>query len=179
MSLPTGPIPRVAFDEIIEENWGDSVAQSLNNLAQRTDYLEWSPTAEMLATTSTTTWTQWFRVGGTTGEITVPDWATHVVIQLHISGIRATVSGNTTYLVTVDVGPTRGRNMRQTNSVAPGGWFSYIWNDVVPCSSIEGDRGVKVMMMRVGAGNQWAVDTDSRVFLQMTFLGAIGWYPGI
>lgn len=178
MALPTGPIPRVAYDEIIEENWGDSVAQSLNNLTEGTDFIDWTPTAEMLATTSTTTWTQWFRVGGASADITVPDWAHHVIINLHISGIRATVSGNTTYLITVDVGPTRGRLMRQTNSVAPGGWFSYQWNDHIPCSSIEGDRGVKVMAMKV-SGNQWAVDTDSRVFLQMTFLGAIDWYPGI
>ena len=44
MALPTGPIPRVAFEEIIEEDWGDSVAQSLNNIAESHDWLIWSPT---------------------------------------------------------------------------------------------------------------------------------------
>jgi hypothetical protein len=173
MALPTGPIPLVAFDEIIEESWGDAVAQSLNNLNQSFDRLLWKPTAEMLATTSSTTWTQWFRIGGPTGEITVPDWANKVIVGVGINGIRATGTGDTTYLLAIQVGPEQGRSIRQTNTVAPGGWFGVAWADLINCSAIEGDRSVKVLAMRT-AGNQWAVDTNSDISLTMQFQGAIG-----
>ena len=88
MALPTGPIPRVAVGEIIEEDWGDSVAQSLNNQAQMFDQMLWTPPSSIEATDSTTTWENWFRVGGSTAEILVPDWAHHLIARVEINGIR-------------------------------------------------------------------------------------------
>ena len=97
MALPTGPIPRVALDEIIEENWGDWVAQSLNNLAQRRDASNWKPTADINAPTASTM-TVWFNFGGGAGtDITVPDWAQNAYARMEINGVEDLGTPNGTY----------------------------------------------------------------------------------
>jgi hypothetical protein len=173
MALPTGPIPLVAFDEIIEESWGDSVAQSLNNLNQADDRLLWTPDTEYLATTSTTTWTNWFRVGGSSGVITVPDWAGHVTAHVGINGIHDTGAANDTYILRLKIGPEAGRSIR-LSSPLPLGWFPAMWIDRLACSSIEGDRSVWIQAMRTGGADRFAVDNQSDVAVFLTFQGAIG-----
>src|SRR5262245_26264474 len=91
MALPTGPIPLVAEGEIIEESWGDSVAQSLNNLTELTDYITWKPDsgATFDATGSIGGMVDWFTVGASTPkQVTVPDWATSAFAFFQLTGIR-------------------------------------------------------------------------------------------
>lgn len=180
MALPTGPIPRVAFDEIIEEPWGDSVAQSINNMSQMFEQLIGAPDAETDATESTTTFTNWFRFGGASGEILVPDWAHHLLAKVEIHGVRDEGGGTpTTYDMRVVVGTVEGRVIRQCAS-APAGHFSAQWTDWLALDAgDEGTQGVWVQVKRVSGTSHWTIDTDSDVGLFVTFLGAPGWYPAL
>jgi hypothetical protein len=169
MPLPTGPIPLVAYDEIIEESWGDEVAQSLNNLNQAHARVEWTPPSEVLAPTGSTL-AHWFTIPP---EITVPDWANHVTVTVQINGVHDTGAGNDSYLLSAHVGPIEGRAIRMTAPVVVG-WFPMNWGDYLPCSTAEGDRTIKIWAARIGGSDRWAIDGSTDVFVGLYFHGAIG-----
>ena len=179
MSFPTGPIPRVAYDEIIAEEWGDSVAQSLNNLRERNQRMLWIPDTEYLASTSAapalpSALATWFRVGGSGTTITVPDWAEHAQMSIGINGIRQTAS-SPTYAMQVQVGTQVGRRIRLSGR---SDWFSASWTDYVPVTG--GDTvGVWVNASRLGGTGQFAVDNVSDIAIVFLFDTAIQWYPGL
>ena len=149
MALPTGPIPRVAFDEIIEEDWGDRVAQSLNNLTRAADCIDlWTRrAAPRHRRHSTTMMTPWFRVGGGTPTITVPDWATSRSSPTDLpasSTIRPPSPAATSYLLQADVGPIQGRLIRRHRPAAAGSACQ--WTDQYPRrrGRSKADRSIRV-----------------------------------
>jgi len=183
MALPTGPIPRVAYDEIIAEEWGDSVAQSLDNLAQFMDQAVWPVDSgtEYLATAGTVT-TQWFVVGGATDpdEITVPDWAHHVLARWELNGVQLQPASpsQTSYILQGQVGPADGRG-RVRRFTGRAGYFHLTWTDYMPCDALSGDRTLKVFAERVEGSGQFKINDQSDVSVQLLFQGAVGWYPGL
>src|SRR5262245_58339980 len=109
MALPTGPIDLVAYDDLIEVSWGNSVAQSLNHLHERKDSGTWKPTAEIQAPTSGTM-TTWFNYGGGTGaDLTIPDWATIATMRMELNGVRNLGTPNATYDFQMFMGTIGGR----------------------------------------------------------------------
>src|SRR5262245_17844903 len=117
MPLPTGPIPLVAEGEIIEESWGDSVAQSLNNLTELTDYITWKPASGVTydATGSIGGMVDWFTIGGgTPKQLMVPTWATSAYIHYQICGVTYQPTDATpriSYLLEAHVGTLTGRGV--------------------------------------------------------------------
>lgn len=164
------PIPMVAFDEIIEESWGDKVARSLNRLDEADQQLLWKPTGDIPAPTSGTM-TQWFRVDPD-AEITVPDWAHHVLVNVGLTGLHEEAAGDDTYVLQVVVGPTAGRTVRFTGRAT--GWFAATWTDYLACSSIEGDRSIKINCARIDGDDRWIADVNTDVAVWFVFKGAIG-----
>ena len=178
MALPTSPIPLVATGEIIEENWGDSVAQSLNNLKQRKDASNWKPTAEIQAPTAATM-TTWFNYGGGTGtDLTIPDWATLATVRLEMNGVRNLGTPNATYDVQLFFGTVPGRIIRVT-ATSDAGWFPLGWTDQFASLPGAGARKLLVKVAKVSGGNRWTIDTDSDIAFDVDYGGAIGWYPGL
>lgn len=181
MALPTGPIPRVALDEIIEENWGDSVAQSLNNLAQRRDASNWKPTADINAPTASTM-TVWFNFGGGAGtDITVPDWAQNAYARMEINGVEDLGSPNGTYDLQLFIGTTGGRIIRQT-ATSDDGFFPIGWTDRIDVSDLAGARKLIVKVAKVSGAAiaaNWKISTNSDIAFDIEYSGAIDFYPGI
>ena len=137
MALPTGPIPLVAFDTIIEESWGDSVAQSLNNLNQRRSWGEWHPSGEDLAPTASLM-TLWWRFGGSAAvDLDVPDWATVAYVRVEMNGVYHTDTDRSTYLLQLHIGPLTGR-IRHTGHA---GYFAVSWaTKLFAIQTATGDR---------------------------------------
>lgn len=192
MPLPTGPIPLVAVGDIIQEDWGDSVAQSLNNLTEQTDYLTWSPAAGVNydATNTSGGSVLWFTVGGGTPEqLYVPSWATHAYVHYQICGVRyepTTASNRVSYMLQANIGSLNGRFVRFSGQ---GGWFGMSWSDEFP--DIEdiagGDRSIKIHAQRIEAGgatpgtgtDHWRLFDQSDVAVWVIFKQAINPYPGL
>ena len=134
-----------------------------------------------MATASTTTFTNWFRVGGATGEITVPDWAHHLLARVEINGIRDPGGTASTYLMKLVVGPTEGRQIRMTAPlVGTPGQFLATWTDWLACSSDRRQqRGLdadETGRRRQPVGGRRRLATSA---CWLTFLGAAGWYPAL
>jgi hypothetical protein len=170
MALPTGPITRPAFDEVIEEAFGDSVAQSLNNITQLTDQILWNPPGGFTDDAETAgTMSLWFPVGGATpSTITVPDWASKVFVRFELNGVHF-VGANCTYKLQGQIGPTVGRSVRFTGQA---GWFQCAWSDSINVSSLEGDRTVKINAQRVDPTSgtmHWQIDDQADIAVWMIF----------
>lgn len=194
MALPTGPIPRVAFEEYIEEAWGDSVAQSLNNLAEASTQKLWTPDGIYTAPnsySSTGDLDVWFRVGGPTFEITVPVWATRAVVNVQLNGLSLTGVGDSSYDVQVQIGSTTGRRIRRTarqvNSlVNPDDreWFGLNWTDFLNVTDEVGDRAIRILAglyRSWGTERRWVADnySDVGVFVAFAAADAINFYPDL
>ena len=184
MALPTGPIPRVAFDEIIEEPWGDSVGQSINNLYEAFTWATWNPAGgtEHLAETGGVMGT-WFTLGGPAPiEFQVPDWALQAYVVYSLSGVQylPTSAGRTSYLLQAQFGTLNGRQVRYSGQ---GGWFGMTWADQF--TDIEaitsGDRLIRIRAQRVeGTGTErWRFFDQSDIAVSITYHGAIDFYPGL
>jgi len=195
MALPTGPVPRVALDEIIEESWGDSVAQSLNNSGEQHSKLMWSALpSEILAPTTYSSSGDlpdvWFTVGGTGGPtITVPDWADRALAVVNINGISLGAAGYSTYDLQAQIGDNAGRRIRRTarqvrtiSTADDREWFGLSWTEDIDLTD-PGDRHIRIRAGRRYSGDQrWAVDGSSDIGIYLTFLGEFGFagfYPGI
>jgi hypothetical protein len=200
MALPTGPIPRVAFDEIIEEDWGDSVAQSLNNLKQAYEHIIWTPDTQYVAPnsySSTGDLAVWFRVGGSSAEVTVPDWATRAIVRVDLNGVGLVGggSGSTdivhgTYDVQVQIGSVAGRRIRQTIHqvgtiplASDRDWWGVHWTDYLNVDPVAGDRAVRILAgwyRDPTVDQRWQIDgwSDIGVFITYT-AAAINFYPGL
>lgn len=186
MVLKTGPVPRVATGEIIEENWGDSVAQSLNNLTELTDYVVWSPAGgDNYDADKDGLMTQWFVMGGATPEqLYVPEWATNAFADIQICGVQnqPTGGGRTGYLLQLRIGSLVGRQVRYSGQA---GWFGLGWGSSF--ANIEdiagGDRSVKVFAQRIentgGADDRWRLNDQGDVAVRFMFTQAVDWYPGL
>ena len=177
MALPTGPIDLVAFDDLIEVAWGNSVAQSLNNLKERREQQVWAPPSEILAPATAAPalpaeLPNWFRMGGASPlDITIPDWATTVIATVLLNGARDPTD-NTAYAVQVKLGTEFGRRIRQTGR---NGYFGVIWGSEFNVAGIAGDTvGVWIGAGRLSGSGQWRVDGDSDVAITFDFGGAIG-----
>lgn len=184
MALPTGPISRVAYDEIIAEEWGDSVAQSLNNLSQFLDQAVWPvPTgSEFLAPIGPGAVPPWFVVGGDTDPdlITVPDWAHHVLARWELNGVQLQPASpsQTSYILQGQVGPADGRG-RVRRFTGRSGYFHLTWTDYMPCDALAGDRTLKVFSERTEGSGQFKINAESDISVQLMFQGAVDWYPGL
>lgn len=190
MALPTGPIPRVAVDEIIEEAWGDSVAQSLNNLKEGTTWATWSPAAGVEYDAETAgVMTTWFTFGAGDIEFQIPDWATQAFVLYSISGVAygPVVSGpaepghRITYLLRAEFGTIQGRQVRFTGQ---GGWFGLTWADqFLDIEDIDtGDRVIRIKAQRIEGSttDTWTLFDQSDMAVQILYYGnAIDWYPGL
>ena len=180
MALPTGPIPKVAYGDIIEESWGDSVAQSLNNLTQLADWVTWSPTTgEVHKAETGGVMGVWFTVGGDTPkEVLVPDWAQTALVTYSITGVQQDPegAGRVTYLLQGQVGPEEGRTVRLSGR---GGWFGMSWADNLNVNPIEGDRTIRIKAQRLeGTGTEcWKFFDQSDIAVWLVFSGAIRIWP--
>lgn len=197
MALKTGPIPRVAFDQIIEEDWGDSVAQSLNNASEMHDQIFWNPAIgeEYLAPTTYSTTgdlAQWFIVGGSTpATLWVPDWATRAVTRVDLNGIRCAAQGEGTFDVQVQIGTvTSGRRVRRTirqtdayTNADEADWAGLSWTDNLDVSSINGaDRNVRILAgwyRNPGTDKRWVIDRWSDVAVTVIFTPAVKFYDSL
>lgn len=181
MALPTGPIPRVAVGEIIEENWGDSVAQSLNNLGERRDAGNWNPETTYDTTTGATMST-WFNFGGSTAtDLVIPDWATIATIRIEINGVVNSGTPNSTYDLQMYIGTEGGRIIRMT-ATSDSGYFPIGWTDRFADLPAPGDRLLKVQVAKVSGASpsgHWTIGTTADVYFDALYGGAIGWYPGL
>ena len=184
MALPSGPIPLVATGEIIEETWGDSVAQSLNNLAQHNTWAVWNPGSgdEFLADTAGLM-TNWFTVGGATPtDLFIPDWAEQAFVTYTITGVqyRPTSPGhNISYLLQAQFGPLEGRLVRFTGQ---GGWFGMSWADqFLSIEDAVGDRHIRIKAQRLeGSGSDsWAFFDQSDIGVDIRYYNPIDLYPGL
>lgn len=186
MALPTGPIPLVAFDEPIEESWGDSVAQSMNNLTELSDYRVWSPATgdHYDAVDTIGGMVDWFTVGGATAQqVTVPEWATNAYAHFQITGVRyqpTDASPRLSYLLQAQIGSLAGRQVRFSGQP---GWFGMSWSSEFP--DIEdiagGDRSVKIRAQKLEGddGETWRLFDQSDVAVWIIFRQAIHFYPGL
>jgi hypothetical protein len=186
MPLPTGPIPLVAVGEIIEEDWGDSVAQSLNNLTEQHDFLTWKPASGVTydATGTVGGSVAWFTVGGGTPEqLYVPTWATTAYVQYQVCGIQYQPVDSTpriSYLLNAHLGSLTGRGVRFTGQ---GGWFGMSWADEF--TAVEdiagGDRSIKIYAQKIegDSGEVWRLTDQSDVAISVVFKQAIHTYPGL
>src|SRR5262245_7614566 len=189
MALPTGPIPRVAYDEIIAEEWGDSVAQSLNNLNQMHEWVVWSPASgtSFLAETGGLM-VNWFTVGGDSDPsiVTVPDWATRALVTYQINAVvqDPTSAGRVSYLMRGRVGTTAGLG-RPVRFSGRAGYFQCAWSDDINVDPLDGDRTIKIQAQRIeGTGSErWKLFDESDVAVHLIFRNAGGgpanWYPGL
>ena len=184
MALPTGPIPRVALDEIIEESWGDSVAQSLNNLREATTWAVWNPAGgtEHLAETGGVMAT-WFTLGGTTAiEFQIPDWANQAFVAYSLAGVQylPTSASRTSYLLQAQFGTINGRQVRYSGQ---GGWFGMSWADQF--TDIEaiasGDRVIRIRAQRVeGTGtDRWRFFDQSDIAVHVSYFPSVNFYPSL
>ena len=186
MPLPTGPIPLVAVGEIIEEDWGDSVAQSLNNLTEQHDWVTWQPATGVNydATGTTGGMVAWFTVGGgTPTQIYVPEWATKAYVQYQICGVRyepTTASNRVSYMLQASFGALTGRFVRFTGQ---GGWFGMSWGDeFLDVEDIAGgDRSIQIKAQRLegSSTDHWRLFDQSDVAVSVVFKQAIHAYPGL
>lgn len=186
MPLPTDPIPLVAVGDIIEEDWGDSVAQSLNNLTEQTDFLTWKPASGVNfdATGTIGGPVLWFTVGGGTPEqLYVPQWATTAYVHYQICGVRhqPTDAPRTSYLLQAHLGSLTGRGVRFSGQ---GGWFGMSWADEF--TAIEdiagGDRSIKIYAQKIEPAtgtDQWRLFDQSDVAVSVVFKQAIRDYSGL
>jgi hypothetical protein len=180
MALPTDPIDLVALDDIIEVSWGNSVAQSLNNLTEQSDYVTWKPASGVNydADIGGTGMPTWFTIGGGTPEqIFVPDWATSAYAHFQICGVQynPTTAGRTTYLLEAQIGSIHGRSVKYSGQP---GWFGLSWgSEFAAIDTIAGgDRSVKINAVRTeGTGSErWRLFDQSDVAVWIIFKGAIG-----
>lgn len=193
MALKTGPIPRVAFDQIIEEDYGDSVAQSLNNMSEMHDQVFWTPDTDYLAPTTyaapPTDLAVWFTVGGSSPHtIWVPDWATRALTRVDLNGIRCQAIGEGTFDVQVQLGTvTSGRRVRRTGrqhdsytNADEADWFGVSWTDNIDVTTIAGaDRNVRILAgwyRNPGTDKRWIVDQWSDVAVSIIYTPAIKFY---
>jgi len=182
MALPTGPIDRVAVGDIIEEDWGDSVAQSLNNVTEMQTWTTWSPPggttidAEGAGVMST-----WFTVGGSSPtDFVVPDWATDAWVTIDINGIvYSTGTTRTSYLLQLQFGTITGRNIRVTGQ---GGWFTATWSSrFATIEDIAGTtRNIRVNAQQLeGGSTRWRLSDQSDVAVAVTYGTPVHSYPGL
>lgn len=195
MPLPTGPIPRVAVGEIIEENWGDSVAQSLNNLTEMIVWRTWSPaTGDEYFADNDGLMTQWFAfgAGGTDPlDFYVPTWARDALVTVTIAGIQYDPPGataRTSYLMQTRLGGLTGKLIRYSGQ---GGWFGTTWSDrFLDIEDVVGDRILKVFAQRLegSAGSagppaveasRWNLSPESDVAVSIIYSGGIRFYPDL
>lgn len=186
MALRTGPIPRVAYDEIIAEEWGDSVAQSLNNLYELSDYVVWSPATGTTydAVDSIGGMVEWFVLGGATPhQVTVPDWATDAYAHFQICGVRyepTTASNRVSYMLQAKIGSLEGRMVRFSGQ---GGWFGMSWSSTFhDIDDIAGgDRSIQIKAQKLeGSGtDRWRLFDQSDVAVWIVFKQAVQFYPGL
>lgn len=182
MALPTGPIPRVAVGDIIEEDWGDSVAQSANNLTEQFRWTTWSPPAgTTIDAEGAGIMSTWFTVGGGTPEdFVVPDWATDCWVTIDINGITYnTGTTRTSYLLQLQFGTITGRNIRLTGQA---GWFTATWSSRF--ATIEdiasSTRNIKVNAQWLeGASTKWRLSDQSDVAVSVTYSTPVHSYPGL
>jgi hypothetical protein len=192
MALPTGPIPLVAFDEPIEESWGDSVAQSLNNLTQLSDYVVWKPDSGVTfdATGSIGGMVDWFTVGGATPkQVTVPTWAekpgSSAYAHFQICGIQYEPSppsaSPVSYLLEAKIGSITSRSVRFSGQA---GWFGVQWSsEFLNIEDIAGgDRSIKIRAQKVGPAtgtDKWRLFDQSDVAVWIIFRQPIQFYSGL
>jgi hypothetical protein len=177
-TLPTDPIPQVAYGAIIEEGWGDSVAQSLNNLNQ-ISFLTWpadppagssTPTATPTATSMST----WLEVG----QLNVPDWlAADALIQTSIEAVVEGTGGPNTYDLDLSVGGiTSGRISRLTAPVASGQWFTVVFSCLIPIQTLTGWQDVEILAHRVSGSGVWTATAETAVAVIPHYRDPVGWY---
>jgi len=176
-TLPTGPIPTVAYDQIIEEGWGDSVAQSLNNLGEAS-FLTWpdpgSGGSTSIAAPTTSTMSVWLEPGN----LYIPDWtASDAFIQTSVESVVEGSSGPNTYELQLSIGGvTSGRVCRYTAPVASGQWFTVIWSCLIPVSALTGMQAVQILARRVSGTGVWTATNETAVHVIPTFRDAVNWY---
>ena len=193
MALPTGPIPLVAVDEIIEESWGDSVAQSLNNINQLVTWKSWNPApgAEFFADNDGLMGT-WFQVGAPDPtELVVPDWARQAFVTYTLSGVIYDPPGTSTrtsYLLQAEFGTLQGRKVRFSGQ---GGWFGMAWTDqFLDIEDVAGDRHIRIKAQRLegttgDAGppmveaSRWKFYDQSDIGVQITYYPPVDFYPAL
>lgn len=180
-ALPSGPIPLVAYDAIIEEGWGDSVAQSLNNLTERKGWLTYTPgdagTPSTINAPTSGAMTTWMEVT----DLFVPDWATIALVHNEIASIHDGSGGPNSYDVELSIGGLtdvagQTRITRHTAPVAAGLWFTVVWACLIDVSTLSGYQPVQILARRVAGSGTWVADGFTGVAIEPSFMGAINWY---
>jgi hypothetical protein len=175
-TLPTGPIPQVAYDQIIEEGWGDSVAQSLNNL-EDVGWLTWpapgSGTTSIPAPSSSSM-APWLEPG----TLFIPDWVTtDSLIRTVAESIVEGSSGPNTYELQLSIGGiTSGRVCRVTAPVGSGLWFNVEFSCLIDVTTLSGDQDVVILARRVSGSGVWTATTETAIAVMPWFRGPVGWY---
>lgn len=176
--LPTGPIPTVAYDAIIEEGWGDSVAQSLNNLGQGETFLTWpddTGSEPDHAAPTSSSFSVWFTPSQ---QLFVPQWAGISFFQVSLESIYDTTGGPSTYEVGITIGGvSTDRHILLTAPVAANLWFNLSWSCLVDVSALDGSQTVQIVARRVAGSSHWVFGApSSALWIKPTYQGPVQWY---
>jgi hypothetical protein len=183
-ALPVSPIPMVAYNGIIEEGWGDSVAQSLNNLSERKGWLTFTPgdagTSTTIPAPTSASMTPWITIPAGNG-IFVPDWATVALVHNEIAAVHEGSGGPNTYDLQLAIGGATGvdglsRIVRQTSPVGANLWFPVVWSCLIDVSALSSYQSVEILARRVAGSGVWTADGLTAVAIEPSYMGAIGWY---
>lgn len=178
-ALPYAPIPTVAYDAIIEEGWGDSVAQSLNNVNEAEQWLTYpdeSGTSIDIDAPTASTFSVWL----SPGQLYIPDWAALTIVNTELASITEKTGGPNTLELQLSIGGIVSDKLcRTTAPVGAGQWFSVFWACRIDVSTLTGLQDVQIFARRISGSGTWnfgGVGQHCGLGVFPRFIGAVNWY---